>query len=108
MKNALVPLALAAILSLGLSHGSARAATFVAEVKGDTVTVYSTSKKKEKCQLANTFSYVVNGERYTTTQKCSVEVEPGNHLEVCHVKHSDINQAKIEKPVEVTACVDRQ
>lgn len=90
----------------GLFVGAAQAATFVAEIKGNEVTVYSTSKKKEHCQIHNTFSYVVNGERYTTTQECNVDVFPGNHLPVCHVKHSDINEAKIEKPIEILACHD--
>lgn len=104
MKYVLPTIGLAAMVSLA----SAQAATFVAEVKGDTVTVYSSSKKKERCDLKNTFSYVVGGNRFTTTQTCVVEVEPGDHLEVCHVKHADINQAKIEKPVEVVACADRK
>ncbi len=99
--------ALAAVLA-ALSVGTAHAATFVAEVKGDTVTVYSTSKKNESCTLRNTFSYVVEGKRYTTTQTCNVAVTPGDHLDVCHVKHADINQAKIEKPVEVLSCTDKK
>lgn len=106
MKYALAAFAAAA---LGISAAAvANAATFVAEVKGDTVTVYSTSTKKEACQLKNTFSFVVEGKRFTTTQTCNVEVDPGTHLEVCKVTASEINQAKIEKPVDVLACTDRK
>lgn len=96
---------LAAVLT-ALSIGTADAATFEAEIKGNTVTVYSSSKKSEACVLKNTFSYVVEGKRYTTTQVCNVQVVPGDRVDVCHATSTDINQAKIEKPVEVVSCED--
>jgi hypothetical protein len=89
-----------------LSTGAAQAATFEAEGKGDTVTVYYTTTKKERCQIANTFSYVFEGKRRTTTQQCNAEMKPGKHLELCHVTHSDISEPRIEAPVQIRACQD--
>jgi hypothetical protein len=104
MKYAL-PAAL--LLTCAAALPAAQAATFVAEGKGDTVIVYSSGTKKEACQLKNSFSYLFKGERYTTTQTCNVDVLPGQHLEVCRVKHADIVEPKIEKPVEVVSCTDK-
>ena len=94
----------ALLAALLLVTGSAQAATFVAEVKGDAVIVYSTTKIKEKCQINNTFSYLYKGERFTTVQNCTVETTPGNHHEFCRVKDPVIAEAKIEKPIQVVAC----
>lgn len=104
MKYALAAFAIAAFGTA--ITGTVRAATFEAEAKGDTVAVYSTSKKKEFCQLKNTFSFVVEGKRFTTTQTCNVNVVPGTHLEVCKVKNAEISQPKIEKPVDILSCAD--
>lgn len=96
-----------AVLTVGTaSIGAAEAATFVVEVGDHKMTVYSTSTKKESCTLKNTFSYTVQGQRYTRTQTCNVDVLPGKHLEVCKVQAEDLNDTKIEKPVEVVSCTD--
>ena len=101
----------ALLLTFGISFGAtsigARAATFEAEVKGNEVKVFSTSTKKEGCMLKNSFSYLFKGERFTTTQTCNVNVLPGKHREVCHVKHTDIVEGKIEKSIEIVSCVDQ-
>ncbi len=107
LKSASLAAAVLAVLAIAaMAGGTARAATFVAEVDGHKMTVYSTSKKKEACTVKNTFSYVVEGVRYTRTQTCNVDVLPGEHLEVCKVQADDLNQTKIEKPVEVVSCQD--
>lgn len=97
----------ALLAALLLVTGSARAATFVAEVKGNLITVYSTSKAKETCQLNNTFSYLYKGDRVTTVQNCTVDIVPGNHREVCHVTDPVIVEAKIEAPVAVVSCTPK-
>ena len=94
----------ALLAALLLVTGSANAATFVAEVKGDAVIVYSTSKAKERCQINNTFSYLYKGGRQTTVQNCTVDVIPGNHREFCRVKDASIIEAKIEAPVAIVLC----
>ncbi len=99
--------ALPAALLFAFAASAAQAATFVAEGKGDTVVVYSTATKKESCELKNSFSYLFKGERFTTTQTCNVDVVPGEHLEVCRVKHSDIVEPKIEKPVQIVSCTPK-
>jgi hypothetical protein len=102
MKYALVA-ALLATAALAPT-ASAVAATFVAEAKEGAVTVFSTSKAKESCKIHNTFSYVFESTRYTTTQTCNVDVLPGKHIEVCNVKDPVLSAPKIEKPVEVVSC----
>jgi hypothetical protein len=97
----------ALVAALLVTTTSAHAATFVAEAKEGAITVFSTSKAKESCQLHNTFSYSFEGKRYTTTQTCSVDVLPGTHVEVCNVKDPVISMPKIEKPVEVVACAPK-
>ncbi|MHB1205589.1 MAG: hypothetical protein ACYCZX_08495 [Rhodospirillaceae bacterium] len=97
----------ALLAALLLVTGSAQAATFVAEIKGNVITVYSTSKTKEKCQLNNAFSYMYKGDRITTVQNCTVDVVPGNHREVCHVTDPVIVDPKIEAPVSVVACTPK-
>jgi hypothetical protein len=97
----------ALLAALLCATGSAQAATFVAEAKGDTVVVYSTSKAKEECQIKNTFSYLFKAERYTTTQTCNISVLPGNHVEVCRVQDEVIVEPKIEKPVAVVSCTPK-
>lgn len=89
-----------------VSAGAAEAATFEAEGKGNTVTVYYTATKKEHCRIFNTFSYVFEGTRRTTTQECNADLKPGKHQEFCHVTHSDISEPKIEAPVKIGACQD--
>ena len=76
----------------------------MAEVKGNAVTVYSTSKTKEKCQINNTFSYLYMGERKTTVQNCTNVLLPGDHHEFCRVADPLIVEAKIEKPVAIVSC----
>ncbi len=99
--------ALAAVFA-AFAIGTAHAATFAVEVGDHSMTVYSTATKKEVCVLKNAFSYVFNGQRETRTQTCNVNVLPGKHLEVCKVAHSDLNEIKIEKPVEVLSCTEQK
>ena len=95
-----------AFVFTAFSIGAAQAATFEAEGKDNTVTIYYTTAKKEHCQVFNTFSYVFDGTRRTTTQECNADLKPGKHLEVCHITHSDISEPKIEAPVRIGACHD--
>lgn len=98
---------LAALFTV-LAIGTAHAATFVAEAGDHSMVVYSTATKKEACIVKNAFSYVFDGKREMRTQTCNVNVLPGNHLEVCKVAHSDLNDVKVEKPVEVVSCTEQK
>ena len=80
------------------------AATFKSEAHDHTVAVFSSSKTLEHCSLLQEFSFMNDGERKKTQISCNIEVQPGNHLEVCQVTHELVVEPKLVGPVKIDKC----
>ncbi|MGZ6242534.1 MAG: hypothetical protein ACXWN9_08110 [Candidatus Binataceae bacterium] len=94
----------AAFLIAALTAAPAAAATFTSEAHDHTVVVYSSSKVPEHCELSQPFSIMSEGQRQTTAITCHVDIEPGNHREICKITHDQVVDPKLEGPVQVKEC----
>lgn len=99
MKHRTAALAGALLVALA---ASASAATFRAEVEGDAVVVYSTSKKDEACYSMVTFSFKSGDERITRRFVCNTFARAQKDFRFCERKDPEFIDLKIEAPVTGT------
>ena len=85
-------------LALGVS-AAALAATFRVEVQGDTITIYSTAKKAERCSASVMFSYKYGEERRTTRLECNGPAPAEKDFVFCKRSNAEYIDLKIERPV---------
>jgi hypothetical protein len=86
--------------SLLLAAGaSAAAATFRAEVQGDTIVVYSTAKKPERCSASVMFSYKYGDDRRTSRLECNGPAPAEKDFVFCKRTNAEYIDLKIERPV---------
>jgi hypothetical protein len=86
---------------IGLGVPPAAATTFSATAEGNTITIFSHSDTEEICELRVVFSFFYQGERHTTATKCPDRpIVISDKAEVCSVTDVQINEPKIEGPVE--------
>ena len=89
------------IIFLIMGPASTIAATFTATAEGNTITIYSASKKEGVCEVRVPFSYWHKGKReYTSTRCPNRPILISDRHVVCSVTHKEIVNPKIEGPVE--------
>jgi hypothetical protein len=77
----------------------AAAATFRAEVQGDTIVIYSSGKKPERCSASVMFSYKYGDDRRTTRLECNGPSPAEKDFVFCKRTNSEFVDLKIERPV---------
>src|SRR5438105_3698621 len=77
----------------------AAAATFRAEVQGDTILIYSTAKKPEHCSASVMFSYKYGEDRRTTRLECNGPAPAEKDYVFCKRSNAEFIDLKIERPV---------
>ncbi len=78
---------------------AAGAATFRAEVQGDTILIYSTAKKPERCSASVMISYKYGDDRRTTRLECNAPAPAEKDYVFCKRTNADFIDLKIERPV---------
>jgi len=78
---------------------AAAAATFRAEVQGDTILIYSTSKKAEHCSASVMISYKYGDDRRMTRLECNGPAPAEKDYVFCKRTNTDFIDLKIERPV---------
>ena len=86
----------ALLLAIG---ASAAAATFRAEVQGDTILIYSTAKRPERCSASVMFSYKYGDDRRTTRLECNGPAPAEKDFVFCKRTNAEYIELKIERPV---------
>lgn len=82
---------------------SADEPSFTAEAKGDSLMIYSTSKKPKVCSVRVIFSYQAGAGRREGTHSClQRELPVGDHMAYCGVVSEYLVGAQIEGPVMAT------
>jgi hypothetical protein len=77
----------------------AAAATFRAEVQGDTIVIYSSGKKPEHCSASVMFSYKYGDDRRTTRLECNGPAPAEKDYVFCKRTNAEFVDLKIERPV---------
>jgi hypothetical protein len=85
-------------LALGVCT-STLAATFRAEVQGDTIIIYTTAKKPEQCSASVMISYKYGDDRRMTRLECNGPVRAEKDFVFCKRTNADYVDLKIERPV---------
>jgi hypothetical protein len=81
-----------------LVAGCAHAATFRAVAKEQSIIVYSTATKPEKCNVELPFSYTKDGERKEGMHYCkNYFVTVGKDIEFCKVTDAALVETKLGK-----------
>lgn len=76
------------------------AATFAAEASGNTVSIFSNSKKARRCDVFVNFSVVQNGQRVPGISRCvETDIPAGKHVLVCDFTREAVVDPKIEGAV---------
>ena len=77
------------------------AGLFVAEAKGDTVSIYSNLKRDRRCDVFVYFSVAQDGKRVSGNLRCfEKDLRKGNHVLTCDIQAPAIIDPKIESPVD--------
>ena len=79
--------------------GASAAATFRAEVQGDTVVIYSTAKVPERCSASVMFSYKYGDGRRTSRLECNGPAPAEKDFVFCKRTDAEFVDLKIERPV---------
>jgi hypothetical protein len=79
--------------------GCAAAATFRAEVQGDTIVIYSTAKRPERCSASVMFSYKYGDDRRMTRLECNGPAPAEKDFVFCKRTDAEFIELKIERPV---------
>jgi len=79
--------------------GAAAAATFRAEVQGNTIVIYSTAKRPERCSASVMFSYKYGDDRRTTRLECNGPAPAEKDFVFCKRTNAEFVDLKIERPV---------
>jgi hypothetical protein len=89
-----------------LISSGAQAATFRADVKDSTVTIYSTATKPEICSVSVVFYYTEKSDlRKPGANYCKgAIIKVGKNLEVCSIKDDLLVDATIPGEVRVENC----
>ncbi len=82
-----------------IAAGAVAAATFRAEVQGDTIVIYSTAKKAERCSASVMFSYKYGEDRRTTRLECNGPAPAEKDFVFCKRTNPEFIDLKIERPV---------
>ena len=99
MRHRTAALAGALLLAIGCS---AFGATFRAEIEGNKIVVYSTSKKDEACYTTVTFSYKKGDGRETRKFVCNTFARAGKDFRFCERSDEEFVDLKIEEPATGT------
>jgi hypothetical protein len=77
--------------------GQAATPTFEAEAKGNTITVYSTANKADKCNVQTMFSYLQDGVRKTAGNYCNgCDIAVGKHVKLTEISDAIVIEPRIE------------
>ena len=87
-----------AALFLSALACSAFGATFKGAVEGDTVVIYSTTKRAENCSASVMFSYKKDDERETRRLECNGPAPAQKDYVFCKRSSPDFVDLKIERP----------
>jgi hypothetical protein len=99
LKKCIILAFAAFLLPLG---SAANAATFTAEAKEGSVTIYSSSKEAAFCGPWVKFTYLENGKRVPGMTSCGRRnIKPGEHVKVCAFHHPAIIAPILDGPVLV-------
>ena len=74
------------------------AATFRAEVQGDTILIYSTNTKPERCSASVMISYKYGDGRRTTRLECNGPAPAEKDFVFCKRTNAEFVDLKIERP----------
>lgn len=75
-------------------------ATFVAEAKGNTVSIYSNLKKTHHCEVVVKFSVLQEGKRVPGELRCfEKDFLAGKHLLACDIASPLVIEPNIEGPI---------